>query len=289
MKKPNRVLDLAYYHWSILRWMTSDTRNLLDATGIGIYRELLDRCYAQGSIPAEPELQARISKCTLDQLSAVWPLIKSNFRAIKNHPERLENPPATLYRSSNFTFRGEQIRSGSNGGRAKANRKKDISRQPTRVADDDFKKPSSHILTNLPTIHTTHTNLSTIHTLPTNKAPQQFGDWPLAAAAIEEHFDADFPFLVKIAEAAAVALVDVDSPKIELTDEILAKAIRHSYRGATQTGAGLYLTTVPGTIRRWAKNGIRSRDSPDHYPDPPSPDEIARANYALKIARGEGA
>ncbi len=255
MNKKDRVLDLTYYEWSILRWTTSDTRNLLDATGIGIYRELIDRCYAQGSIPAEAELQTRIAKCTPEQLAAVWPLIKSNFRALKNRPERLENVAASVYRANNFRYRGAQVSSGRSGGIAKAKRVNNISSDPRREPRDKISDPSSHLPTNLPTIPT----------LPTAAPPpliQLSGEWPETAKVIRSHFpQTDFKFVLNLAERSTQEFLGVPSPKIKLTDQTLAAAVQHCWHDR-QYSAPLFLTTVPNCIRSWAENGVQPRDSP---------------------------
>ncbi len=261
MTKKDRVPDLAFYEWSLLRWTTSDTRNDLDCTGIGIYRELLDRCYAQGSIPKDPDKQATIAKCTVDQLTAAWPLIKANFRALKARPDRLENATATVYRTNYFQYLKRQKRTGKTGGLSKASNSKRIASDPR---SDKKLAASQDDTTRYDTIRHDTTRHDTTGESPQPPVPvhQLNGEWPETAKLIRCHFpQTDFRFVLKLAEVATVEFLGVVAPRVELTDRILAAAVAHC-RTEKQFSPALFLTTVPNCVRSWAENGMQKQTDP---------------------------
>ncbi len=119
-KAESKTPELHYYDWSLTRWFTSDTHDILDATGRGIYRELLDRCYGQGRIPNNEAILARMCRATDEQFAAVWTLIKHHFPADKNSQSYRRNSQADAFRSSYFRYKKTQTKRGSAGGTAKS-------------------------------------------------------------------------------------------------------------------------------------------------------------------------
>lgn len=114
-----RVPEIHYYEWSVIRWTSSPTREMLNAAGRGIYRELMDRCYTQGSIPASHELLARICASTSEEFEAAWDVIQGHFPQDKKNPDLRVNKHATLYRKSFFTSKKRNRENGVTGGRPK--------------------------------------------------------------------------------------------------------------------------------------------------------------------------
>src|SRR5579875_616570 len=102
----------------------SKTRLMLDSSGRGIYRDLLDMCYGQGSIPKDPALQAAHCGCTVAEIERVWPLISRHFVQDKNDPESLRNKVADTFRKSFFSYCNQQ----------RKNRKKTI---PSKSRDNN--------------------------------------------------------------------------------------------------------------------------------------------------------
>jgi hypothetical protein len=112
--------EIHFYEWSVTRWACSNTRDVLDATGRGIYRELLDRCYIQGPIPSDTKSLSSIARCTTSQLDLVWPLIKHHFKPVRRHPELVMNEQAARYRREVFlVFSRRQAANRSNVGKRK--------------------------------------------------------------------------------------------------------------------------------------------------------------------------
>lgn len=113
--KKDRMPEVHFYEWSVSRWTGSTTRMLLDSSGRGIYRELIDLCYTQGSCPKDPVIQARFCGCTEAEIERVWPSISKHFFADKHDSSRLRNAVADVYRKNYFGFckRQKKNRTGS--------------------------------------------------------------------------------------------------------------------------------------------------------------------------------
>ena len=110
--------------------------------------------------------------------------------------------------------------------------------------------------------------------------PQNFGQWPLAGAAMRARFPGiGFQLVMEIINLARIAHMAESKPKIEFTDAIVAQAVERVY-SVSQYSPVLFKTTVPNCIAAWAADGIRSRDSPPVItPDPPSQVSIWRREF----------
>jgi hypothetical protein len=86
-----------YYRWEPLRWRISETRGRCLAlpkgfeamAALGVYRELIDYCFIEGSIPSDIGGLAAVVGCPVEIMEAVWPAIKGKFSQKRRHPERL--------------------------------------------------------------------------------------------------------------------------------------------------------------------------------------------------------
>src|ERR1700749_1687060 len=103
-----RSAEVVFYEWGISRWLTSRTRMALDCAGRSIYRELLDLCYAQGSIPKDPETLMRHCGATREEWDRAWPIIKRHFHQDKHDSESLLNDQASVFRKNYFAYIEEQ-------------------------------------------------------------------------------------------------------------------------------------------------------------------------------------
>jgi uncharacterized protein YdaU (DUF1376 family) len=120
LTRRERMPVMSLYEWNMTLWGMSRTRNRLDATGRGIYRELLDWCYAQGSIPDDHEAMARYCGATIDQFEAVWPYIKTHFVRARAKENSLQNKLANVQRKQYFEFISQQRVNGARGGKKRA-------------------------------------------------------------------------------------------------------------------------------------------------------------------------
>jgi len=118
-KKTARLSEVHFYQWYVSRWLGSTAHDELDATGRGIYREMLDACYTQGSVTSDPEILCRKCACTREELNSRWPLIVKHFVKDGHTPERLRNKIADTVRASFFEHVSLQRANGALGGRRK--------------------------------------------------------------------------------------------------------------------------------------------------------------------------
>ncbi len=59
----------------------------------GAYRDLLDHCYLDGSIPDDPPLLARMLGCDLAEFERIWPELRPHFRRYKrNRLKQAQHP-----------------------------------------------------------------------------------------------------------------------------------------------------------------------------------------------------
>ena len=105
--KRDRVAEIHFYEWRVGAWLSSEAHDRLDATGRGIYRELLDHCYTQGKVPDDPEWMCRRCACTREQLEVTWKIIGKHFPKISG-TEYLSNVQADIFRKEYFSYVARQ-------------------------------------------------------------------------------------------------------------------------------------------------------------------------------------
>ncbi|MBK8742697.1 MAG: DUF1376 domain-containing protein [Betaproteobacteria bacterium] len=116
--------EIHFYEWYISRRQTSEAHDELDAAYRGIYREMLDICYAQGSVSSDLEILSRRCGCTVAEIEARWTVLRKHFRQDRTNKTRLVNDLASLFRKSHFEYVTKQQQNGAKGGTRKANRSK---------------------------------------------------------------------------------------------------------------------------------------------------------------------
>lgn len=114
----SRPSEIHFYEWFVSRWIGSSAHDELDACGRGIYREMLDTCYIQGSVTADIEVLSRKCAATASELAARWPTISRNFTA--DQDGRLHHRMADDFRAEYFQYVDRQKANGRRGGIAKA-------------------------------------------------------------------------------------------------------------------------------------------------------------------------
>lgn len=96
------MYEFASYMWSVVDWRTDQMYLLLDNRAKGIYRELIDECWINGSIPSDPSLLSTLCRETLDDFLPVWAVIEKRFQLVfKNgnlSSDRLEEDRHRLMR-----------------------------------------------------------------------------------------------------------------------------------------------------------------------------------------------
>jgi uncharacterized protein YdaU (DUF1376 family) len=89
--KPNFAVHS--YPWYIADWRESETRIDMTLEQRGLYRELLDACYREGSLPNDPRKLIALAGCTPREFSRSWPAVKPKFT--ESSDGRLENRRVT--------------------------------------------------------------------------------------------------------------------------------------------------------------------------------------------------
>ncbi len=67
------------YPWYIADWRGSETRIRMTLEERAIYRDLLDHCWEQGSLPNDEQMLAKICSATPSEFKRSWPAVKKSF------------------------------------------------------------------------------------------------------------------------------------------------------------------------------------------------------------------
>lgn len=70
------------YPWYIADWRNSETRLNLSLEERGLYRELLDFCYVERSLPADERKLARVALCSDEEFLRSWPNVRKLFNEV---------------------------------------------------------------------------------------------------------------------------------------------------------------------------------------------------------------
>lgn len=232
--KKDRIPELIYFEFRLLAWATSETRVRLDATGRGIYLELLFQCYAQGSFPDDPEYIKNKCACTQEQYEKWWPFIRRKFIASKHEKNVLENKLSNIFRRNYFGYIRQQ----------KNNRKNGIEKYKGMKQMQDGGSTVGSTVVQPIRYDTIRHDTKAAATRARGTPPTAFDAklWPQTAATVRSHFPATDDAAISLIVAASVGV----HPAI--TDEQLAVVIEPATR-PNQRSAKLYCSTVPEVIR----------------------------------------
>lgn len=89
---------IASYPWYIEDWRGSQARINLNLEERALYRELLDFCYIERSLPTNERALARIANCSDDEFGRAWPNVQLLFnrRNDRYHHEKVDQVLAKL-------------------------------------------------------------------------------------------------------------------------------------------------------------------------------------------------
>lgn len=71
--------ELSWYPWYVKDWRSNRKVARMNALERGIYRELLDECWIEGSFADDPEEIAEIAHCTRAEVDVAWPNLWRSF------------------------------------------------------------------------------------------------------------------------------------------------------------------------------------------------------------------
>ena len=67
------------YPWYVADWKNGETRMRLSLAERAVFRELLDHCWMNGSIPADEKMMAKICGCDSGEFKKAWKNVKDSF------------------------------------------------------------------------------------------------------------------------------------------------------------------------------------------------------------------
>lgn len=109
-------MALSWYPWYWQDWRANRKVQRMTVTERGIYRELLDECWCEGSLPADMESLADVVRCSVEEMTAAWPALESSFFV---RPDgRLVNPKIAIVLAAQNEAHERRVNAGRKGGLA---------------------------------------------------------------------------------------------------------------------------------------------------------------------------
>ena len=107
------------YPWYIADWRESETRITLSLAERGLYRELLDYCYLEGSLPIDHIRLSRLCCCSPEEFESSWPAVVSLFQL---DGERFTHAKVNEVRTKLEAYHEQKRHAGSASGQARRQR-----------------------------------------------------------------------------------------------------------------------------------------------------------------------
>lgn len=128
-------MTLHSYPWYPADWLGSETRARLSQAGRNIFRELLDFCWKDGSLPTDKAALTRMIGCTRREFDEAWIVIGMKF---DNRGGRLYHPRVDERRPELIDWREARREAGRRGGLASGeSRSKRIKREAELPENDE--------------------------------------------------------------------------------------------------------------------------------------------------------
>lgn len=245
------------------QWYVADARNdevymLMTYEQRGIYRDLLDHQWVEGSIPADPALLAVLLHIDTERFRQVWPLIMGKFQPHRD--TRLINAKLEAQRRELDEYIIEQREKGRVGGRRKADR---LAAARAGLVADPKPDPTSSSSTSSSSTSTEQTNGSsatgaeplTVLTYPT--VGTNGTNWALTDAQVFE-WQVAFPSIDIQAEARKALAWLHANPGRRKTALGMPKFLVNWLNRATDRGGGSGRSAAaakPSRHAQWQSDG----------------------------------
>ena len=108
---------LGYYKWFWQDYRADRNVQRMGWQAKGLYRELLDECWVEGSLDPDPDSLATICDCPVDVLANAWQMLSKCFDLVDG---RLVSPVIESLRTEQDALRIKRQESGRLGGVAKS-------------------------------------------------------------------------------------------------------------------------------------------------------------------------
>lgn len=123
MAEKCNLKPLPYYKWFWQDWRSNRTVQRMTYVDRGLYRELLDECWVEGSLPDGIEALAEICGCPVDVMANAWQVLGKCFHLVDG---RLHNEKLDSLRTEKDVLRVARCAAGRKGGIRKALKEKEI-------------------------------------------------------------------------------------------------------------------------------------------------------------------
>lgn len=139
MEKRNE--QFTWYPWHPQDWRANRKVARMTPAERGIYRELLDECWLEGSIPGDMDDLAEIARCTPAEMAAAWPALRSSF---SERPDgRFVNDKIARVHLAQLEALARQRDGGRKGGQQRvANLKAALSHPQAKKREIDISLPA---------------------------------------------------------------------------------------------------------------------------------------------------
>lgn len=105
------------YPWYIKDWLLSEARLTMTLEERGLYRDLLDHFFDQGSLPVNESALLRMAACDAKEFRRAWPAVRPKF---EERDGRLYNQKASEILATKMARKEKNAIAGRSGGLAKA-------------------------------------------------------------------------------------------------------------------------------------------------------------------------
>jgi uncharacterized protein YdaU (DUF1376 family) len=133
---------LPYYKWFWQDWRANRKAQRMSYIERGLYRELLDECWVEGSIPNDIASLAEICGCPKDVMASAWQVLESCFELLEG---KYINKKMESMRTEKDAERLAKSQSGKKGGVSKSMNskpKKSIAKQVVASAKQVLAPPN---------------------------------------------------------------------------------------------------------------------------------------------------
>ncbi len=127
------------YPWYIADWRESETRIRLSLAERALYREMLDYCYLEGSLPSDPVQLSRICGCSVADVRRHFEVVSSLF---SKNGDRLTHSKVTEVRAKLDAYHKQKAHAGAASGRTRRQRAIERETNARSTADEPSPTPA---------------------------------------------------------------------------------------------------------------------------------------------------
>ena len=256
------------YPWYIADWRESETRLGLNLAERGLYRELLDYCYLEGSLPSDLGQLGLLCCCTVADFRKAWPAVEPLF---ERDGARLIHRKVNEVRLKLDSYHEQKRHAGAKSGQARRERSLNGRSNVTRTKAEPSPAPAP-----APAPEPAPT--------PALSAPKSAALVPVRANRFAE-FIAPWPRVANPDHAARAYLSCIDTN----ADEGLAFAARDRYLSSDEVNRGIVMDPAKWLMdQKSAKWGGKWPAANTRAPNGKvSSGDKVKAMWAERISRGE--